>query len=131
MNWAEAFIALLVAHLAGDFILQTRFQALHKGGGLGRDPVRRRALLTHVATYTLPVFPVFVWIAADDDALRALAIAVLLLGTHLVQDDGRLLARYAHRVKKSDPEPGTVLWIAVDQSFHTLWLFCAALLCAA
>jgi hypothetical protein len=131
MSWAEAFVALLVAHLVGDFILQTEFQALNKGCGLGRDPVRRRALLCHVATYALPMLPVFAWIATGDDVVRAVAIAVLLLGTHLLQDDGRLMAAYARRVKKTDPQPGTVLWIAIDQSFHVLWLFCAALLAAA
>jgi hypothetical protein len=131
MSWAEAFVALLVAHLVGDFILQTEFQALNKGGGLGRDPVRRRALLSHVATYALPMLPVFVWIASGDDAVRAIGIAVLLLGTHLLQDDGRLMAAYARRVKKTDPQAGSVLWIAIDQSFHIVWLFCAALLIAA
>jgi uncharacterized protein DUF3307 len=131
MSWAEAFVALLVAHLAGDFILQTEFQALNKGGGLGRDGVRRRALLTHVATYALPMLPVFVWIGAQEEAARAAGIAVLLLGTHLVQDDGRLMAAYARTVKKTDPQPGTLLWVGIDQSFHALWLLCAALLAAA
>ena len=35
---------LVVSHLIGDFVLQTDFQAEHKHGGLGRDPVRRRAI---------------------------------------------------------------------------------------
>ena len=76
------------------------------------------------------MLPVFVWIATGDDVARAIAIAVLLLGTHLVQDEAGSAA-YARRVKKTDREPGTVLWIAIDQSFHVLWLFCAALLTAA
>jgi hypothetical protein len=131
MSWAEAFVALLVAHLTGDFILQTEFQALNKVGGLGRDPMRRKALVSHIATYALPLLPVLVWIGARETALRAVAIALLLLGTHLVQDDGRAMAAYARTVKKTDPKPGTPLWIGIDQSFHALWLLCAALIATA
>ena len=36
----------------------------------------------------------------------------------------------AHKVKKTDPRPGTVLWVGIDQSFHALWLLCAALAAA-
>jgi hypothetical protein len=48
-----------------------------------------------------------------------------------VQDDGRLLRSYVRRVKKTDAQFGTPLMIAIDQSFHVVWLFAAALLAAA
>ena len=50
MPWVEIFAVLVVSHLAGDFLLQTEWQATHKRAGLGRDPVRRRALVAHAAT---------------------------------------------------------------------------------
>ena len=46
MEWAEITIVFWVSHLAGDFLLQTDWQAEHKHGGLGRDSrVPYRALL--------------------------------------------------------------------------------------
>jgi hypothetical protein len=131
MSWSEVFTVLLVCHLAGDFILQTEWQALHKLGGLGRDPERRRALVLHVTTYSIPMLAALAWVAAERSVARAVAAAVVIVGTHLVQDDGRLLRIYVRRVKKTDPEFGTPLMIAIDQSFHIVWVFGAALLAAA
>ena len=71
MTWSEVFIVLLVCHLAGDFILQTEWQALHKFGGLGRDPERRRALVLHVTTYSIPIVAALVLIGLDHGAGRA------------------------------------------------------------
>lgn len=131
MAWSEVFIVLLVCHLAGDFVLQTEWQALHKLGGLGRDPERRRALLLHVTTYSLPMMAALVWLATDHGPGRAVGAGAIVIGTHLVQDDGRLLRSYVRKVKKTDPAFGTPLMIAIDQSFHVLWLFAAALVGAA
>jgi len=131
MAWSEVFIVLLVCHLAGDFVLQTEWQALHKIGGLGRDPERRRALVLHVTTYSLPMLAALVWIALEEGAARAVAAGAVVVLTHLVQDDGRLLRAYVRRVKKTDPQFGTPLMIAIDQSFHVVWLFGAALVAAA
>ena len=131
MTWSEVFIVLLVCHLAGDFILQTEWQALHKLGGLGRDPERRRALVLHVTTYSIPILAALVLVAVQRDAGRAVAAAVIIVVTHLIQDDGRLLRAYVKRVKKTDPQFGTPLMIAIDQSFHIVWIFGAALVAAA
>ena len=49
--------------MVGDYLLQTDWQARNKRGGLGGDPVARRALLTHVTTYTLAFVPALIWIA--------------------------------------------------------------------
>ena len=93
MPWVEVFAALLVCHLAGDYLLQTGWQAANKAGGLGRDPIRRRALVTHVATYGLAFVPALVWLAGDLEGWVAAAAAAIVL-PHLVQDDGRLLNLY-------------------------------------
>lgn len=131
MSWVEVFAVLLVCHVAGDFLLQTERQATTKQGGLGRDPARRAALLSHVATYALVFLPALLWIGDEQDPARAVAVAAAALGTHLVQDDGRLLVRYVRVVKHTTTPFGSPLWMAIDQSFHVCWLFGAALLATA
>lgn len=131
MTWVEAFTVFLVCHCAGDFLLQTEFQAINKAGGLGSDPVARRALFSHLVTYTLIFVPALVWIASKHSIGRALGAAGVLSLTHLVQDDQRLLRIYVRNVKKTQAEAGSPLWIAIDQSAHVAWLFAAALVAAA
>lgn len=131
MSWVAAFSVLLVCHFAGDFILQTEWQAQNKHGGLGSDPVKRRALLMHIATYATPFIPAFIWIGHNAGTGHALAAAAVTLGTHYVQDDGRALLAYVRTVKKTEAEYGSPLMMAVDQSFHACFLFAAALLVSA
>ena len=121
----------LVCHTTGDFLLQTEFQATRKAGGLGSDPVARKALFTHLFTYSLTFVPAFIWIANHESAGRLIAAIAIVTLTHLVQDDRRLLYRYTVTVKKADPPPDHPLWIFIDQSGHLLWLFGAALAAAA
>jgi hypothetical protein len=130
MTWTEVFGVLVVSHLAGDFLVQTDWQATHKDGGLGPDPVRRRALRDHIATYMLCFLPALVWIGLETTLLRAVVIALVIAVPHWVQDDGRLLDAYMARVKGlTITAPG--LRVAVDQSFHLLFLFGTALLVVA
>ena len=131
MTWVEVFTVYLVCHCVGDFLLQTEFQATRKAGGLGRDPVARRALFSHLFTYTLTFVPAFIWVASNQSAGRLIASIAIVTLTHLVQDDRRLLYRYTITVKKADPPPDHPLWIFIDQSAHLLWLFGAALVAAA
>ena len=130
MSWVEVFAVFVVSHAVGDFLLQTEFQALHKRGGLGADRVARRALASHVLTYTLAFLPALIWLGGDQGAAAAVAVAVGVALPHGVQDDGRLLGAYARTVKHTDPEPG-MLMLAVDQSFHLVVLFALALAAAA
>lgn len=125
MPWVEIFSVFVVCHLVGDYLLQTNWQAAHKMGGLGPDPVARRALLAHIATYTLAYVPAFIWLA-DDLGAGALLVAALASGPHLVQDDGRLLDLYLLRVKRCDPIVMPGVRAAVDQAFHILALFALA-----
>ncbi len=130
MPWVEIFAVLLVAHLLGDFVLQTEWQALNKHGGLGADRVKRRALLMHIATYAIPFVPALVWIVDEESLAAAAACAAVVLGTHLVQDDGRALVWYVTNVKKTTAPFGSPLWMSIDQSLHVAFLFAAALLAA-
>lgn len=126
MEWTEAFLVFLVAHLVGDFALQTEWQAQHKRGGLGPDRTAMRALVAHVTVYTLVFVPAFVWLW-DDLGVGVLAIAAVIFLTHLVQDDGRLLDRYVVQVKHTDPRSHPAVMLAVDQTLHVVVLFALAL----
>jgi hypothetical protein len=131
VTWDQVFIVFLACHATGDFLLQTEFQATRKAGGLGSNPVARKALFGHLFTYSLCFVPALVWIAHKQSVGRMIAAAAIGLLTHLVQDDRRLLYRYTITVKKADPPPDNPLWIFIDQAAHLVWLFAAALAAAA
>jgi hypothetical protein len=127
LDWSDVFVVFGVSHLVGDFLFQTEWQAQHKRGGLGADPVARRALAMHVLTYTLAFVPAFVWLW-DELGAGVLALAALVAGTHFVQDDGRALTAYARTVKRTDPDKHPAVYAAADQSLHAVVLFGLALL---
>ena len=126
MPWTEIFAVFIVSHLVGDFVVQTDWQAQNKHGGLGRDPIRRRALASHIASYGLAFVPAFIWLANDIGAWVAL-VALAVVVPHWIQDDGRLLLLYMRSVKKSLCAQTDFVFIAVDQTFHILALFAVAL----
>jgi hypothetical protein len=128
VSWVAVFDVFIVCHLVGDFLLQTDWQATNKDRGLAGDPVRRRALVSHVTTYTLAFLPALVWIACELQLWRAILAAILIFVPHLIQDDGRLLDAYMRRVKGAGSVASPGLRIAVDQSFHVAALFGTALL---
>ena len=129
MPWPSVYLALLVSHLAGDFLLQTEWQAVNKRGGLGRDSERRRALILHGITYTVAYVPALIWIAGELGALGALACAVAITLPHVLIDDGAFLRAWLSRVKHND-DPETWLVAAVDQTFHLVCLLPVALVAA-
>jgi Protein of unknown function (DUF3307) len=126
VNWVSVFTAFLVAHMVGDYLFQTDWQARNKRGGLSGG-VAFRALFSHVATYTLAFAPALVWIGDEMSAGWALLATALIFLPHLVLDDGRFVRAYMANVKHVD---GFDIGIAasVDQSFHVLSLFLVALL---
>ena len=130
MTWPALFGAFVLAHLIGDFLLQTDWQAKNKKGGLGSDRTARRALFTHVSTYTLAFVPVFIWIGAGRAALGAVGIAALVFLPHLVVDDRRLLLAYIRAVKGVRPPVPPIVYLGVDQSIHVLSLAAVELLAA-
>jgi hypothetical protein len=130
MRWVEVFAAFVVCHLVGDYLLQTDWEARNKRGGLGADPVARRALMRHIAFYTLAFVPALVWLA-DDIGAWAVGVAALIAVPHWIQDDGRLLTAYIWKVKHADPRANLSVAAAADQSFHFVALFLTALLVGA
>ncbi len=127
MAWVDVFAVFVVCHLVGDYLLQTDWQANHKRGGLGSNRESRRALASHVLTYTLAYVPAFVWLAGDIGTMLLPVVALIAL-PHWVQDDGRLLTLYIHKVKGVEAAANRSVAAAVDQSFHFLVLLATALL---
>jgi hypothetical protein len=125
--WVEVFVVFYVSHLVGDYLLQTEWQALNKRGGLTGTATMRRALFSHIATYTLAFVPGLIWLSKNL-GLGVLWVAALIAIPHLLQDDGRLLASYSRTVKKAELSENPSLGAALDQSFHILALFLLALL---
>lgn len=127
MSWVSAFAGFLVAHMVGDYLFQTDWQARHKRGGLSGDPVAFRALVSHVTTYTIAFVPALIWIGSRTDAVVAVVAAALVFIPHLIVDDGRLVRLYLARVKRANGfDVG--LAASVDQSFHVLSLSLVAIL---
>jgi hypothetical protein len=130
VNWTEVFAVFVVSHLVGDFLLQTDWQAANKENGLGPNPVHRRALASHIFTYMVAFVPALIWIGIETDALWAVLVAAVVAVPHAIQDDRRLLDAYMRKVKGL-AESSSSLRVAVDQSFHVLFLFATALLVVA
>ena len=127
MAWVEVFAVFVVCHLVGDYLLQTDWQANHKRGGLGPDRESRRALASHILTYTLAYVPAFVWIATEIGAMLMPVVALIAI-PHWIQDDGRLITLYIQKVKGMQAAANKAVAAAVDQSFHLLVLLATALL---
>lgn len=125
MPWAEVFAALVVSHLAGDFLFQTEFQAMNKHGGIGRDGAARRALVGHATTYLACFVPVLVWLSDALSAAALAATAAAIVVPHAIQDDGRVIRAWMRSVKHTEYRPGA-LAMAVDQTFHMVALFVLA-----
>jgi hypothetical protein len=125
--WVEVFAVFVVSHLVGDNIVQTEWQALNKRGGLTGTRTSRRALISHVTTYTLAFVPAMIWLWSSTGA-GVFGVAALIAIPHFIQDDGQLLASYARTFKKAELSTNPALGSALDQSFHLLALFLVALL---
>jgi hypothetical protein len=128
VTWPALFGVFLLSHLAGDFLLQTDWQARHKDHGLGPDPRARRALGAHGLTYTLAFVPALVWVADGSGAAATVGIALLVGLPHVVVDDGRLVRAWVNHVKRVHETPTTVVRLGVDQSLHLVALAAVALL---
>ena len=126
MSWPGAFLVLLVSHAVGDVLLQTDWQAVNKTRGLG-DAAGRRALVRHVAIYTLAFIPALIWVADQRSVGRAIVVAAAVALPHLLIDDGHIVRAWLRTVKRV-PAPPRGLSIAVDQSLHVLCLFGVSLL---
>ena len=127
MAWVEVFAVFVVCHQVGDYLLQTDWQATNKRGGLGPSPEARRALASHILSYTLAFTPAFVWIGGEIGA-EVVPVIALITVPHWIQDDGRLLRAYIAKVKGLLACDNAAVFGSVDQAFHLVALLCVALL---
>ncbi len=113
------FDSMLVAHLLGDWIFQTEWQALHKAKSLA-------ALLTHVVTYHLILLAVLLLQLPVNDWHPYAAVAVLAV-THAWLDRRANLAAFmrAVHIVRERPAEGWLL-MTVDQAIHVCLLAAAA-----
>lgn len=116
-SWLQVFLALLLAHVMGDFPLQTR------GMVLGKQAFRASAYLSHGLVHllaSLAAVVVFTDLSlATGAALLALA---LLVAAHLAFDLGKALV-----VRRWPAGDGALLYSA-DQCAHALLVAAVAIL---
>lgn len=114
------FETLLLAHLAGDWLLQTEWQAVNKVHSW-------RALLTHIAIYHVIVLGVLVARFGFRD-VYVYAVVVILAITHAVMDRQRFVEWWMRTMRHSvNRSSERWLMIVVDQSIHIILLGLAAL----
>lgn len=109
------FDALLVGHLIGDFLLQTRWMATQKAD-------RWIPLVTHAAVYTAVV----VSFAALYGGIHLWAWALIFV-SHVALDQRTFVRWWAQRIQGILPESRDA-WVAVmaDQTFHVIVLILVA-----
>lgn len=127
MTWSTLLMAFLICHLVGDFLFQTEAQAVGKAGGLTSGGGAARALAAHLCTYALAMAPALVWIGDQRGVWVAVASLVAVVIPHAIQDDRRLLAAYARRIKGTDPDAEPLVMFGLDQTGHAASLALLAL----
>jgi uncharacterized membrane protein len=105
------FETLLIAHVIGDWLLQTEWQALNKS-------TNWRALMSHVAVYHAVVLAALGWRIGLGEPLVYAVVAGLAVA-HVVLDRKRPVVAFMRAFRISvKREPEGWLMIAVDQSIH-------------
>ncbi len=113
------FEALIVGHMTGDFLLQTRWMAYNKENSLG-------PLIVHSAVYTLCVF-----VFAFPVAVLPVWSLALILCSHAFLDQRNFLRWWIIHVNGSADvyKETPYMKMIVDQSFHLLILALVAYWC--
>ena len=115
------FDKLLVAHLVGDWLLQSEWQALNKARNY-------RALFLHIGVYSLVMLGVLV----ADFGLQNIyvyVVVVMLAVSHALLDRGWPVIRFMRAFRLIvEREPERWLMMAVDQVLHIAFLALAAII---
>jgi hypothetical protein len=104
------FDLLLVGHLIGDFLLQTKWMALNK-------EKQWIPLFTHVSIY---IFIIFLF-GLLFDGLSLLSLALLFIG-HVILDRRSFVVFWVKHIQMSSGFEKGWLSIVVDQIFHIILL---------
>lgn len=104
------FDVLLIAHLIGDFLLQTSWMAKYKA-------TKWLPLLTHVSIYTVVIalFGMF------SGGLSLSAILIVFLG-HIILDRKTFVMFWVQQVQTAKGPEKVWLSIVADQIFHLILL---------
>jgi hypothetical protein len=114
------FEGLLMAHLLGDWLLQTEWQAQNKASNW-------RAMLSHVVVYHAIVF-IVLYFGFQLRAAPTIAVVLVLSVLHAILDRKSVIESIMKRLRITvHREPERWLIIAVDQSVHLLLLGGASL----
>lgn len=112
MNHFSSFDILLLAHLVGDYLLQTEWMAKYKAE-------RWLPLLTHCLVYTTVVaLFAFLWL---PEGLSMWGIALVFV-SHVILDRRTLVALWYKRIMRVTDEKSKWLMIVADQIFHLIVL---------
>lgn len=110
------FDMLLLGHLIGDFLLQTRWMADNKDK-------KWIPLLTHVIVYTA-VVSLFGWLSGGI----SLWAVVMIFLSHIVLDRRKFVVFWVRRVQMTDGPAAGWLTIVADQIFHLTVLALAVMI---
>lgn len=100
--------ALILAHLIGDYVLQSHVMATRKTSSW-------RWAFIHAAFYSLPLLPLILWFATEwTQAGLALAI---IGGTHAVIDRLRIAARWCEWYGVGHPG----IWVHAPRAMLAAW----------
>lgn len=105
------FSYMLIGHLLGDYLFQTKWMAVHKAERLS-------ALLVHSTVYTIFILLASLW---GEVEVGGWGFAFIWI-THVILDRRTFVAWWSRTIMRNrDPELGW-LCIMVDQIFHILIL---------
>jgi len=114
------FDKLLVAHLVGDWLLQTEWQALNKRQNY-------RALFSHIGIYSAIILGVLLLDFGLYNFSVYFVVGLLALA-HALLDRGWPVIRYMKTFRLiNDRKPERWLVMAVDQSIHVLLIMLAVI----
>jgi len=107
------FEGMLLAHLLGDWILQSEWQARNKGSSWP-------ALLVHIFIYHVIMF----WVLAYCYALPLIPVSVsvaFLAVTHIILDRQKFVRWFVRAMRMCvERDPERWFLVAVDQAIHLL-----------
>jgi|EndMetStandDraft_7_1072992.scaffolds.fasta_scaffold382475_2 hypothetical protein len=107
-------ISLMLAHWAGDFLLQSGWMAVEKSRSL-------RALSAHVLTYSAVLLGFSLWLAP---VVTALEFVLLNMALHFLIDAAT--SRLAGRFRQRENQWGFFSTIGFDQWLHFVCLYLTA-----
>ena len=114
------FDKLLVAHLIGDWLLQTEWQALNKARNY-------RALFSHVAVYSTVMLGATLLAGFELQDFRVYLVVALFALSHAFIDLGWPVVSFMKTFRLIvEREPLRWLTMAVDQIFHIVVIAIAA-----